>query len=104
MIDAETYDALIDPLHVVPRLLVVVLVPHDMQHWLDHSSSEMGFRHCGYWACLKNAAPLPYGQDSKTIHLSESNRFDPHQLQAMMRHVADGRDLTTPLTVQGMVQ
>ncbi|MGA6113347.1 DUF4365 domain-containing protein [Agrobacterium radiobacter] len=104
VVDAETYESLIDPEHVVPRILVVVLVPDDMQHWLDHSPHEMSFRHCGYWVCLKNATPLPPGQDSKTIQLPQQNRFDPFQLQAMMQHVADGHELTQALLIGGVIK
>lgn len=102
-IDAETYDSLIDPTHIIPRILVVVLVPDNMQHWLDHGAHEMSFRHCGYWMCLKNQPPLPPGQDSKVVHIPEANRFDPFQLQAMMHQVADGKDLTQALSILGAV-
>ena len=102
-IDAETYEVLIDPDHVIPRILVVVLVPDNMQHWLDHSAHEMSFRHCGYWMCLRSEIPLPAGQKSRTVRLPTANRFDPVQLQAMMHCVADGKDLTQALAISGVV-
>ncbi|MCS4242666.1 MULTISPECIES: DUF4365 domain-containing protein [Rhizobium/Agrobacterium group] len=104
VIDADTYESLIDPYHVVPRILVVVLVPNDMQTWLNHNSAATTFRHCGYWVCLKNEPPLPIGQGTRTIHLPIQNRFDPFQLQAMMQQVADGKDLTQALLVGGVIQ
>ncbi len=100
-IDDDTYNALRDPGLVVPRILVVVLVPRDFQTWLDHTDTEMSVRHSGYWISLKGSPPI--ATNSTTVHLPTQNKFDAFQLQAMMRQVADGNDLITPLSLMGTI-
>jgi len=37
----------------VPRLLVVVLVPENLENWLQQSEDEMCMRYCAYWVSLR---------------------------------------------------
>ena len=49
----KNYDDLrLDDL-IVPRLLVVLLVPRKDDDWLKHSETETTIRHCAYWASLR---------------------------------------------------
>src|ERR1700719_251740 len=37
---------------LVPRILIVVMVPADLKDWLAHSEEELAMRRCGYWLSL----------------------------------------------------
>ena len=34
---------------LLPRILIVVAVPDDLDEWLNHSEQELAMRKCGYW-------------------------------------------------------
>lgn len=53
VIDLSTYDNLRDPLVSNPRILVVVLVPTDVDGWIAQSEAELVLKHCAYWLSLK---------------------------------------------------
>jgi hypothetical protein len=75
----KNYDDLRTEDLLVPRILVVVLVPHQISDWLRHSEEEMALRHCGYWTSLRGLQPT---QNVETVTLSvpRSQRFTPESL------------------------
>ena len=91
-IDLETYDSLRDMKVCIPRILVLVLVPGNVEEWMSQTERELVLSHCAYWASLKG---LPYSQNltSQTVHLSRTNIFGPSALKAMMSKTADGLEL-----------
>ena len=38
---------------LVPRILVVILVPDDVGFWLEQSEERLSMRRCGYWISLR---------------------------------------------------
>lgn len=74
---------------LVPRILVLVLVPTDLTTWMGHSEAELALRHCGYWANLANEKPLANGVTSKAIHISRLNIFSPHALDIIMCRISN---------------
>jgi hypothetical protein len=83
----KNYDDLrLDDL-IVPRLLVVLLVPTRDDDWLQHSETEMTIRHCAYWACLR-------GMEAKknttkiNVRFPKSNMFSVEALRNLMRRVS----------------
>ena len=44
---------------MIPRILIVVLMPQERAQWLSQTSSELCLRHCAYWLPLKGQPPLP---------------------------------------------
>ena len=93
VLDLETYDSLRDPLVIVPRILVVVLVPSSEQEWLAQSERELVMSHCAYWVSLKGA-PASSNSTSQTVHAPRQNVFDPKALRLMMENTANGVDLS----------
>jgi hypothetical protein len=92
-LDLETYDSLRDPLVSIPRILVLVLVPSNVNEWLSQSHKELVMSHCGYWVSLKGAAEST-NATSQTVHVPKKNVFNPATLQAMMSNTSNGLDLS----------
>lgn len=81
--DLRTTDVL------VPRILVVVLVPASPERWLDQTEEQLVLRNCAYWASLRGDADG--GQQTKvTVKLERRQVFSPTALEQMMQRIAQG--------------
>ena len=69
---------------VVPRILVVVLVPGDELQWLSLSEQELTLRRCAYWASLRGRGDTN-NRRSISIHLPRQNLFSVEGLRVLMR-------------------
>lgn len=92
VVDLATYDNLRDALVTNPRVLVVVLVPENVDEWISQSETELALSHCGYWLSLKGQ-PDSDTSTSKTVYLPRRNIFTPLTLRDMMERTSNGRDL-----------
>lgn len=88
-IKLKNYDDLREPNLLVPRLLVVVLVPEDLPDWHTHSEHELVLRRCGYWISLRGLPPSD-NATSQTVRVPRNQRFDVASLQAMMERIGQG--------------
>lgn len=74
---------------LVPRILVVVLLPVEVSDWLELSEEQLILRHCAYWMSL-------YGMDEVdnekrvTVHVPVEQKFHVESLSAMMEMVSRG--------------
>lgn len=68
---------------LVPRLLIVVVLPANDEDWLDHTEEALILRHCGYWVSLAGM-PESANQTSVTVSIPRGQRFDPLSLKALM--------------------
>ncbi|MBR1149764.1 DUF4365 domain-containing protein [Bradyrhizobium sp. JYMT SZCCT0428] len=91
-LDLETYDNLRDPMVSNPRILVLVLVPSNVNEWMDQSEKTLVMSHCAYWVSLKGA-PSSSNATSQTVHFPRKNVFNPTALQTMMSNTSNGLDL-----------
>ena len=89
LLERKNYDDLRveDPL--VPRILIVVLVPSQIADWLDHHESHLELRRCGYWLSLRGL-PASNNAKSQTVRLPRAQRFDVAALRGMMQRIGDG--------------
>ena len=85
----KNYEDLRDDLMMVPRILVVILVPQEARHWVEQSEEELALRHCGYWVSLRGL-PLTGNRGTVTVPVPRSQQFTVEALQAMMKRVNDG--------------
>jgi len=74
---------------LVPRILIVVTVPDNLDDWLLHSEDELAVRRCGYWLSLRGSPQVPNGTNV-TVHLPRINHFNAPQLQAIMQRIGNG--------------
>lgn len=82
----KNYDDLRDPDPLVPRLLVVLILPRELERWLDQNEERTLLRCAAYWHSL---AGMPESQArKKTVYLPRSNLFAAETLQRLMGQVS----------------
>ncbi|MCY4412356.1 MAG: DUF4365 domain-containing protein [Caldilineaceae bacterium] len=77
---------------MIPRILIVVLMPQERAQWLQQTSSELCLRHCAYWLSLKEQPPVP-NTTSVTVHIPVANIFGSEQLSVLMERVERGESV-----------
>ncbi|MGF1525256.1 MAG: DUF4365 domain-containing protein [Candidatus Competibacterales bacterium] len=78
---------------LVPRILIIVLVPENEMQWLLHNQEEeLILRHCGYWLSLANAKATD-NNTTVTVHIPRSQIFDGHSLARLMHNANEGNPL-----------
>ncbi|MGB5833279.1 MAG: DUF4365 domain-containing protein [Thiohalocapsa sp.] len=77
---------------IIPRLLIVVLLPDNEDAWLSHSEEELVLRHCGYW-CSLAGEPETDSTTSVTVRIPRTQRFEPAALQSLMHNANLGHSL-----------
>ena len=87
----KNYDDLRIQNCLVPRVLIVVVVPRDVEDWLSQSDNEVKLRYCGYWASVKGEPQLD--QEKITVKLPQANRVTPQVLNNLMSRIAAEGDL-----------
>ena len=85
----KNYDDLRDSNVLVPRILVVVLVPDELEEWLSHSEAELAVRRCGYWVSLRGLPPSD-NQSSQTVRIPRAQQFTVDELRGMMDRIGQG--------------
>lgn len=72
---------------LVPRLLVVVCVPENLDDWLDQNDQRLLMRYCGYWLTLRTFPERPDVTTSVTVPVPRSNIFTVATLQQIMGQI-----------------
>jgi hypothetical protein len=77
---------------LVPRILVVVIVPKDIDYWLTQTEEEMCFKHCGYWYSLSG---LGETKSTTTVNVSllRDQQFTVDALRNIMERIGRGEAL-----------
>ena len=88
----KNYDDLRDDDIIIPRILIVVLMPREPEDWLTQTPDELCMRHCGYWLSLEGRPEVP-NKDTTTVCIPTSNIFDSGHLRDLMTKAGDGRPL-----------
>lgn len=79
----KNFDDLILTDLLSPRLLVLVVVPEEIDYWLDVTPERLVLRHCAYWISL--AGQSPTNNSSKVrINIPRTNQLTVTSLQALM--------------------
>lgn len=77
---------------MVPRILVVLLMPADAEEWLAQSAEELCLRHCAYWLSLEGW-PTTTNPSNVTVLAPTANVFSVEQLTALMGKIEKGESL-----------
>jgi hypothetical protein len=85
------YNALRTPNVTVPRLLVVMTLPGNVEDWQDQSEEQLRLYRCSYWLSLKGAPAINGG--SVTVKIPRQNMFGVESLWELMYRVRAGLDL-----------
>lgn len=75
---------------IVPRIVVVLVLPDEQSRWLSHSARSLAIRQCAYWVSLRGAAET-VNTKSQTIYVPKHQHFNPKALKDLMNKVAAGR-------------
>jgi hypothetical protein len=89
-IKLKNYDDLRDEGILVPRILVVILVPDDLSDWLGHSEAELAMRRWGYWVSLRGAPPSE-NATGQTVQIPRGQMFTVQSLQEIMQRIGEGK-------------
>jgi hypothetical protein len=73
----------------VPRILVVVMVPDEVAHWLDQDEERMLMRHCGWWVSLRGSAASANATTVR-VQVPRAQRFDVAGLTGIMDRLGQG--------------
>jgi hypothetical protein len=77
---------------LVPRILVVVIVPKDIDYWLAQTEEEMCFKHCGYWHSLSGMGE-PKSTTTVNVSLPREQQFTVEALRSIMERIGTGEAL-----------
>ncbi|MBO0797903.1 MAG: DUF4365 domain-containing protein [Blastocatellia bacterium] len=77
---------------LVPRILVVVIVPKDIDYWLTQTEDEMCFKHCGYWQSLSGMGETK-NATTVNVSLQRGQQFTVDALRSMMERIGRGEAL-----------
>ncbi|NEP58035.1 MAG: DUF4365 domain-containing protein [Symploca sp. SIO2G7] len=74
---------------LTPRLLIVVLIPDNLNNWVQQSETELCLRHCAYWMSLKGMPETP-NKVNVTISIPRQQIFTIDTLKTLMQRIATG--------------
>jgi len=74
---------------LIPRILVVVVMPDDIIEWLDHDETMLALKKCGYWVSLYGA-PSTSNTTSITISLPRTQVFGVQALDQIFVRLSSG--------------
>ncbi len=77
---------------MVPRILIVMLIPGEISSWLNQTNKELCLRYCAYWISLEGRPAVSNTSNIK-IGIPKSNVFSGDQLDTLMQRVDDGEPL-----------
>lgn len=63
----------------VHRILIVMYLPADSNHWLTISENELILKKCAYWVSLRGAVASANGS-GETIYIPKTQIFNPESL------------------------
>jgi Domain of unknown function (DUF4365) len=82
----KNYNELRKQKTLVPKILIVVLIPDNQSEWLNQSENELCMRRCGYWLSLKGQ-PETANTDSVTVYLPRQQIFTVLSVQNIMQQI-----------------
>lgn len=74
---------------IVPRLLIVMLVPAEPEEWLVQSPDQLCLRKCAYWYSLEGQ-PSTGNTSNITVRVPVQNEFNTAQLTALLQKADQG--------------
>lgn len=72
---------------LVPRILVVLVLPTNPREWIEMSEECMISRRCAYWVSLLGLPGKP-NSSRVSVRLPRTQRFDVEQLKGIMERIA----------------
>ena len=73
-----------------PRLLVLLDLPTERDHWMTITEQELILRRCAFWLSLAGCEEKP-NRSSVTVQIPPENRFDVNTLRTLMELSRGGK-------------
>jgi hypothetical protein len=86
----KNYNDLIITDILIPRILVVVVVPNNTTGWLGQSDNETLLKYCSYWVSIRGKSRVAASQKTVSVHLPQANRLTVSGLSNLLQIVASG--------------
>lgn len=74
---------------ILPRLLIVVVVPEHPAEWLDQDAERLCLKRCGYWLSLAGE-PERENKTKVRVSIPRQQRFDTAALLKLMQQAQEG--------------
>jgi hypothetical protein len=71
---------------ITPRILVVVVVPPDLNQWTSQNEQALVMRRCGYWMSLEGE-PITKNKTVVTVHIPTAQVFTPRALRDILNTI-----------------
>jgi hypothetical protein len=78
--------------NTVCRLLVVVVLPENLDRWVECNEEKLILRKCAYW-CNLSGRESTTNSDSVTIEIPEANLLTPDSLRLLMHRISIEEDI-----------
>jgi hypothetical protein len=88
-LDKAKYDKLRNTRRLDDAILIVMLVPPNLEAWLKQSHSTLELAHAAYWVNLRGMPDIG-SAGSTTVHLPRTNLFNVEQLLGMLARIGSG--------------
>ncbi len=88
-LDVRTYDFLRRPAPLIPRILVVLLLPPDEADWTHQTENELTLRRCAYWISLEGSQASK-NRKSVRVVIPRANLFSAAALLGLVRRIKTG--------------
>lgn len=86
----QAYERLSSDKVIVPAVLIVLVVPADMDDWLLQSPNRLLLSGEAYWVSLRGAPSIASASKSKVVHLPRSQVFGVQPLLDIMGRIGQG--------------
>jgi Domain of unknown function (DUF4365) len=76
------YDDLRANDYAIPRFLMVLFLPENSAHWLNHTPEQLAIKNCAYWVSLAGA-PSTENVSGATVKIPKSQVLHAQELRAI---------------------
>jgi len=91
-LDVDQYDKLRVTTVSIPKLIVLMTLPEEVESWLNVSAESLVARHCARWTCIQGQ-PDSANAATVTVRFHLDRVLTPSALRELARRVAIGEDL-----------
>lgn len=84
----ERFDLFAEPDPEVHKIVVIMILPTDVDDWLIASHQDMRIHHCAYWTNI--AGMKATGQEKTVVNAPTDQMFDDRALCAIMQRIGQG--------------
>ena len=82
-LEVKNYHDLIGENYHIPRILIVLVVPEDVNSWLEQSEEQLAMKRCAYWLSLRGEQETT-NSETVTVSIPRHNQFTADTLIRLM--------------------